>query len=152
MWYCRNIFYCILDSALWHCAVENFKFRRCFSFRENMFFVCINFLQTHEQVNPLEKKEEATSIAIYLICITVQLFTPCYFASLLTHCSHELHGSIFHSKWWQQTKEFKVAMGIFLERAQRPIEPRAGAMFYVGLPIFVKVYLGKSKMKIIYWY
>lgn len=90
-------------------------------------------------MDPTKDKEAVFATSIYLMCLTLQIFTPCYCASTLTDKSDRLPGSIFYSRWWEQTKRFKSSMLIFTERAMKPIVPKAGGLFAVGLPIFVSV-------------
>lgn len=129
-------------------VVQNINCIRLDDNSEFMLIVTTPFLL---QLSPIEDKGETINIIIYLVCLIIQLYIPCYFASQLTARSQELSGSIFHSKWWTQSKRFKSSLVIFAERAARPIEPKAGALFMVGLPIFVKVIYAKNNFIIIYF-
>lgn len=76
---------------------------------------------------------------MYICCMTVQLAVACYCASGLTHHSKLVPGSVYNSNWIEQSPRFKKAMLIFVERAMNPLEPMAGGLFIVGLPLFVSV-------------
>lgn len=76
---------------------------------------------------------------VYMTAMIVQLFFPCYLASQLTSQSDQLSKHIFQAKWWNQSAKFKRIMMIFTIRANRPIEPMAGGLFVIGLPMFVSV-------------
>lgn len=78
-------------------------------------------------------------LLMYICCMTVQLAVACYCASGLTHHSKLVPFSIYNSNWIEMSPRFKKAMLIFVERALNPLEPMAGGLFIVGLPLFVSV-------------
>lgn len=71
--------------------------------------------------------------------MTLEIFIPCYFGTLVTLKSNDLPFFVYKSNWIEQTKAFKSSMGIFLERAKKPIVPFAGGLFIIGLPTFIAV-------------
>lgn len=75
----------------------------------------------------------------FMFCLTIQLFISCNYGSILTEKSNELSRAIYNCDWTEQSSEFKRIMLIFVERNQKPIIPRAGSLFDVGLPTFVRV-------------
>lgn len=101
-------------------------------------------------MNPFEDKKKTIKIVIYLLCCLIELYVPCYFANRMTAQSESLADSIFHSKWWTQSKRYKLSILIFVQRASRPIQPMAGPFFNVGLPIFVNVRRDKKSVTIFF--
>lgn len=75
-----------------------------------------------------------------IVCFSIQLYVPCYYASILTEKSNELSTAIYNCNWIEQSPEFKKLMLTFVESNKKPIIPRAGGLFEVGLPMFVRVY------------
>jgi 7tm Odorant receptor len=53
--------------------------------------------------------------------------------------SEKLSASLFHSEWMQQSKEFKVAMKIFMENSKKPIVVTAFGTFKLTLENFLKI-------------
>lgn len=69
----------------------------------------------------------------------IQLFVPCYYATLLFYKSNNLTNALFHSNWLKQSLIFKRMMIIFLQAVHRPITIVAGRMFTLNLTTFLSV-------------
>lgn len=91
------------------------------------------------QLNPLDDIPKFMSNVMFILCMIGQLWLPCYNASRLTQKSEQLPTRIFACNWIDQSRSFKSSMRIFISQGIRPIIPRAGGLFEVGLPIFVTV-------------
>lgn len=75
----------------------------------------------------------------YLLSMTIQIFIPCYFGSIVTAKSQQLAKCIYSSNWLGQTSEFQSSMRIFVERSLKPIVPKSVGLIIIGLPTFVSV-------------
>lgn len=75
----------------------------------------------------------------YLFSMTIEIFIPCYYGSIVTIKSADLTLNMYKSDWISQTKSFTSSMKIFMERTLRPIVPYAGGFFLIGLPTFISV-------------
>lgn len=87
----------------------------------------------------MKEMSQFFSSAIYIVSMVFQILIPCYGASIVTDESEKLPLNIFYSNWTSQSNRFKSSMAIFVERAKQPIQPMAGGVFKIGLPIFVSV-------------
>lgn len=56
-----------------------------------------------------------------MIVFFFQLFIPCYFGDAVMRKSADLHGGAYAGNWTLQTKNFKVCLGVFIERAYNPV-------------------------------
>jgi 7tm Odorant receptor len=78
-------------------------------------------------------------VLTYIIPTTLQILLPCYFASILSIASEKLSMSLFHSNWMQESREFKMAMKIFMENVKKPLRITAFGVFHVSLTAFIAI-------------
>lgn len=71
--------------------------------------------------------------------MTIIIHLPCYYETELTITSENLSASLFHSNWMQKSKQFKMAMKIFMENAKQPIVISTVATFNQSLENFLRI-------------
>jgi 7tm Odorant receptor len=71
--------------------------------------------------------------------VILNTFLPCYFGSELMAASEKLSASFFNSEWMQQSKQFKVAMKIFMENSKKPIFLSAFGTVKLTLENFLRI-------------
>lgn len=71
--------------------------------------------------------------------MTLEIFIPCYYGSVVIHKSEQLTTKIFNSSWINRSKKYRSSIRIMLQRSLKPIIPLAGGMFVIALPTFVTV-------------
>lgn len=91
------------------------------------------------QLNPVERPAKFIFAIVYSCGMLFEIFLPAYFGSTLTILSENIPYDIFKSNWLNQTKRYKRAMRILVERALRPISLVAGGIFVMNLATMVKV-------------
>lgn len=69
----------------------------------------------------------------------VQILLPCYFGNEMIIASEKLSTSLFHSDWMNESREFRMAMKIFMENAKIPIKLSAVGIFQLSLDNFLKI-------------
>lgn len=80
-------------------------------------------------------------IILYFISVIIQLYVPCYFATLLFYKSNQLTNVLFHSNWIEHSPYFKKMLIIFLQAVYTPITILAGGTFKLNLSTFLSVNL-----------
>lgn len=78
-------------------------------------------------------------IVAYMPILTLQILVPCYAGTLLTLANEKLPVSLFHSNWAGESKEFKMAMLIFMENAKKAVKISAFGIFDLSLENFVRI-------------
>ena len=68
-----------------------------------------------------------------------EIFLPCYFGNEVYVSHGKLSESIFHSDWTNESKEFKMAMTIFMENIKKPLKISAFGIFHVDLENFMTI-------------
>lgn len=69
----------------------------------------------------------------------VQILLPCYAGTLLIIANENLPVDLFHSNWAGESKEFKMAMRIFMENAKKTVKISAFGIFDLSLENFVRI-------------
>nr|QKN21474.1 odorant receptor [Zeugodacus tau] len=75
----------------------------------------------------------------FILAVLIEIYPACYFSQCLIDESDNLSDVIFHSKWVEQSKEYRKLMIFFLQRSQRPMFLTAGKLFPVTLSSFVSI-------------
>lgn len=75
----------------------------------------------------------------YMIAMTMEIFLPCFYGSIVVRKSEELVRKIYNANWIDRSKEYRLSIRIMVQRSLRPIVPMAGGMFATSLPTFVSV-------------
>lgn len=92
------------------------------------------------QIQPQNNLPRFIFLVIYLYCMAIEIFIPCYYGSILTQNSNELCVRIYKSNWTDQSKRFKVAMNFFVHCSQQPIYLHTyKRLFFIQLQTFVTV-------------
>lgn len=92
------------------------------------------------QVQPSSDLLRFVFLVAYIINMTIMLFIPCYFGSVLSRKSELISGSLFRCNWPQQSVQFKSALAIFMRCSQKPIVLYTlKGLFAIELPTFVTV-------------
>lgn len=93
-----------------------------------------------EKINPTETPVEFAFLFVYMGAMVFQLYTPCYYSSLLIYCSTDLATSMYFCDWVAETQRFKTTMMILMVRAQQPIVMKVyKKLFHITLEMFVSV-------------
>lgn len=100
--------------------------------------LCVSAFQLSE-INPVREWTKFTFVCEYLMSMAIEIFVPCYFGSVLTAKSERLAGAMYAAAWPERGRRFRRSMVVLVERALRPIVPRAGGLVVIGLPTFVAV-------------
>lgn len=75
----------------------------------------------------------------YLPIMTLQILMPCFNGSELSISSEKLLTTLFSSNWVGQSKDFKLALKIFMENSKKPMKVSAFHIFELGLENFLKI-------------
>lgn len=78
-------------------------------------------------------------LGVFFCSMTLQIFMPCYYGSVVYAKSSMLSTCGFESNWLEQSLSFKKSLIIFVERTIRPIGLKAGGLFDLNLKIFLSV-------------
>lgn len=81
------------------------------------------------------------TLAFATVALAIQLLAICFMGSRLSAESNGITHSIYTSKWIDRNEKYKRVMCIMVERSMHPITIRAGGLFEVSLPTFVKVWM-----------
>lgn len=78
-------------------------------------------------------------LGVFFSSMTLQIFMPCYYGSVVYAKSSVISTCGFESNWLGQSLNFKKSLIIFVERTIRPIDIKAGGLFELNLKIFLSV-------------
>ncbi|XP_075154544.1 odorant receptor 94a-like [Haematobia irritans] len=74
----------------------------------------------------------------YAICMILQIYLPCYYAHQLTLQSSRLMDSIYECNWIEMSSYNRHLIRLYMGYLRRPVILRAGKLFDIGLPVFIK--------------
>ncbi|XP_073834484.1 odorant receptor 94a-like isoform X2 [Musca autumnalis] len=74
----------------------------------------------------------------YAVCMTLQIFLPCYYANKLTVESSSLMDSAYNSNWMDMQLSDRRLLLQYMQYLNKPVILRASRFFYIGLPVFTK--------------
>lgn len=101
--------------------------------------MCVSAFQL-SVIQPLVEFSKFIFVCEYLLSMTIEIFIPCYFGSIVTQKSEQLSIRLYESNFVDQSKAFRSSMRIFVERSLQPIIPSAaGGILIIGLPTFIAV-------------
>lgn len=70
----------------------------------------------------------------------MQILIICYFGNEVTFYSSELSTSLFHSEWYNESKNFKTGVKMLIENSKNPIQINAAdGVFQVHLASFLRI-------------
>lgn len=79
-------------------------------------------------------------VVIYLFPMVLEILLPCYFANEVSIVSGKISTDLFHSCWYRESKQFKVAMKMFMENTKTQMTiTAADGFFYVNLSGFLRI-------------
>ncbi|XP_063912024.1 odorant receptor 94a-like [Zophobas morio] len=75
----------------------------------------------------------------YLSVLFFQIFFYCYYGTLLIEESKTLPNAVYMSKWYECSIGAQKALGILMERSQKPMVVTAGKLFDLSLVTFTTI-------------
>ncbi|CAO1308353.1 unnamed protein product [Diamesa tonsa] len=90
-------------------------------------------------ISPIKDTMEFLHLIIYLTAIILEIFLPCYYGNNLSFISEKLSTKLFHTNWICESKDFKIAMKLFMENIKKPIKISAMNIFDLNLENFLKI-------------
>ena len=91
------------------------------------------------QTSPIVDTSEFFHLIIYLTAIVLEIFLPCYYGNNLSIISEKLSTKLFHTDWITESKDFKIAMKLFMENVKKPMKISALNIFDLNLENFLKI-------------
>ncbi|CAO1358439.1 unnamed protein product [Diamesa serratosioi] len=105
-------------------------------------FCSINICTTAFQLSlssPTVDSWEFVHFISYLAAITLEIYLPCYYGNNLRIASEKLSTKLFHTNWIFESKDFKIAMKLFMENVKKPMKISALNIFDLDLDNFLKI-------------
>ncbi|NP_001166603.1 olfactory receptor 13 [Bombyx mori] len=78
-------------------------------------------------------------LATYMFIMIIQIMVPCWFGSRIMDKSILLSSAIYNCDWTSNSKDFKINMRLFVERANKPLSITGGKMFSLSLATFTSI-------------
>ncbi|VEN41394.1 unnamed protein product [Callosobruchus maculatus] len=76
----------------------------------------------------------------FFLCVTLVLFSHCWFGNELIYKSEGITASIFHSNWVGSNMATKKVLLLFMTFTKRPVEMKlGGGLFTMSIPLFVSL-------------
>ncbi|XP_067634622.1 odorant receptor 59b-like [Eurosta solidaginis] len=75
----------------------------------------------------------------FVLAVIMEIYPTCYYAQCLLDDSNNLANVIFHSRWPDQSYEFRKLLVVFMQHTQKPMELLAGKLVPVNLATFVSI-------------
>ncbi|CAO1358417.1 unnamed protein product [Diamesa serratosioi] len=91
-------------------------------------------------IKPYSEFSLLIHLIVYIFATILLIFIPCYIGNDLRLSSEKLSNKIFHSDWISESKNFKIAMKLFMENVKRPIIISAFNIFDLNLENFIRIF------------
>lgn len=76
----------------------------------------------------------------FIVSKMLQIFLPCYYGSNVHKASQGISSSLFHSKWIDKDKKYKIALKLFLENSKKATRISAcKGLFAVEFGTFTRI-------------
>ncbi|CAK1540401.1 unnamed protein product [Leptosia nina] len=82
---------------------------------------------------------EFASMTLFIFCILTELFLYCYFGTELSVESSYIAESVYLMQWLFSGPRFRRSLVLVMERARRPLRPRAARLVPLSLETFLKI-------------
>lgn len=99
----------------------------------------LNLISIIIQLSFIEHPMSLLSAVMYLLCMSIQIFMPCYFANNLTAESQNLSSHLYNCNWVDLSVYNRRQIFLYMEYLKLPLVVYAGNYFKVGLLVFTKV-------------
>ncbi|XP_061396632.1 odorant receptor 94a-like [Musca vetustissima] len=91
-----------------------------------------------QNVNFFDDPGKFAYLVQYAVCMTFQIFLPCYYANKLTVESLRLMDSAYNCNWMEMALPDRRIILLYMQYLNRPVVLRTGKFFDIGLPVYTK--------------